>query len=215
MIDWLLQSYGDHPDLARGLPPPGLLSAAELARLDGQREFTDVFEFVHSRINAAAEASPDCRGMGTTLSLCLFSPRSTFLAHIGDSRIYRFREGRLRQLTHDHTRVGHLYRNRILTERQAREHPRRHVLLQALGASLPGIEPQAESVSTRPGDWFLLCSDGLIEGLWNRDIQDVLQEADADPSPGAVSAARDRLLTQSLHHGGRDNITLIVVRIAG
>ena len=110
--------------------------------------------------------------MGATLSLCWFTPGWMYFGHVGDSRIYHLpREGGLAQLTHDHTHVGWLRRQGEINEREARTHPRRNALQQALGAGNQFVEPQIGAVARQPGDRFLICSDGLVDGLWDRRIE--------------------------------------------
>ncbi|CAN5329110.1 hypothetical protein BH23VER1_BH23VER1_27780 [soil metagenome] len=164
----------------------------------------------HDAIAVEADAHPERRGMGATLSLCWFTPGRAWFAHVGDSRIYRIREGKLRQLTEDHTRVGQLLRAGLINERQARGHPRRHVLQQALGAGLATPEPQLGSIHYAPGDQFLLCSDGLTDGLWDKNIAQIF----ADTHPGRERDTRDLLLDRSLRASGMDNVSLIVVGAA-
>ena len=109
--------------------------------------------------------------MGATLSLCWFKPEWMYFAHIGDSRIYHLpRQGRLTQITHDHTHVGWLRRLGRLNEREARTHPRRNALAQSLGAGNQFVDPHIGAVSFGPGDRFLICSDGLVEGLWDLSL---------------------------------------------
>jgi len=171
---------------------------------------------VHLAINREASVVKKRSGMGATLSLCWFTPTRLWFAHIGDSRIYLFRNGEITMLTHDHTRVGHLMRTGILNERQAREHPRRHVLQQALGAGLDKIEPQFGSIGHMPGDWFLLCSDGLTDGLWDKNLAEVLSHAKKRMAAGEESTGEAcvTLLDRSLRASGKDNTSLIVVGLA-
>jgi protein phosphatase len=166
---------------------------------------------VHAAINGEAEREPARSGMGATLSLCWFTPGQLWFVHVGDSRIYRFRDGVLRQFSEDHSRVGHLFRRGLLNERQARSHPRRHVLQQALGAGIAKIEPQLGVAHLRPGDRFLICTDGLVDGLWNRGIAEALGAAGVGGE--ALGRACAGMLWESLEAGGRDNTTLVLVEI--
>ncbi|MCP5550764.1 MAG: serine/threonine-protein phosphatase [Akkermansiaceae bacterium] len=147
--------------------------------------------------------------MGTTLSLGWFTPGHLHFCHIGDSRIYYLpRGGELLQLTDDHSHVGWLRRAGRLNEREARTHPGRSSLQQALGAGNQVIEPQVGRVRLAPGDRFLFCSDGLIEGLWDFRLADMLArdpEAAMEPTLGA------ELVEMAVAASGRDNTTAIVV----
>jgi len=152
----------------------------------------------------------DCLGMGATLSLCWFTAEWLHFAHIGDSRIYYLERatGALRQISHDDTYVGWLRRNGKITEREARQHPRRTALQKALGADYQFVDPQVGSVYLQPGDIFLLCSDGLSEGLFESQIAaELLKPSATEP------AAAQRLVRASLECGGGDNITALVIEL--
>ena len=167
----------------------------------------ELFRAIHQELLQLGESYEECRGMGTTLSLCWFTPGWMYFGHIGDSRIYRLPPaGRLHQLTHDHGHVGWLRRNGKLTEREARSHPMRNALHQTLGAGHQFIEPQFGALPCGPGDRYLLCSDGLIEGLWDRQLEEMLGPADSTP-------AAPRLVQAALERAGRDNITALVVEV--
>ena len=103
------------------------------------------------------------------MSLCWFAPGRMYFGHIGDSRIYYLsrQSGAMLQLSNDDTYVGWLLRNGKISEREARSHPRRNLLQKALGGGNQFVSPQVGAVAYEPGDVFLLCSDGLIEGLPN------------------------------------------------
>jgi serine/threonine protein phosphatase PrpC len=175
--------------------------------------FTDVlqelFADIHEVMLRHGRSYEECAGMGATLSLCWFTPEWMYYGHIGDSRIYYLpREGGLNQLTHDHSHVGWLRRQGRINEREARSHPQRNALNQALGAGHQIIDPQVGAVGYQPGDRFLLCTDGLTDGLWDRAVQELIRE----PGPAAMAKApAHRLVEASLEASGRDNITAIVI----
>ena len=151
--------------------------------------------------------------MGATLSLCLFTPGQLFYAHIGDSRIYFLPgdETGIRQLTQDDTHVGWLFRQGQLNERQARNHPRRNLLQKALGAGHQFVDPQVGTVLYDPGDRFLLCTDGVVEGLFDEQLCALIR------TPSACEAASNpaaRLVIASVERSGRDNTTAVVVEVA-
>jgi protein phosphatase len=149
--------------------------------------------------------------MGATLSLGWFTPQWMYFAHLGDSRIYYLpREGKLTQVTHDHSHVGWLRRKGQLNEREARSHPRRNALNQALGAGHQFIEPHVGAVGHQPGDRFLICSDGLIEGLWDRQLEELLRLTAAERA-GRTPA--HLLVEESVKNSGRDNTTAVVIEI--
>jgi PPM family protein phosphatase len=194
--------------ITRLLPRSFRLSAAGIA--DG---FSDVllelFSAIHADLLTLGRSYAECAGMGATLSLCWFRPGWMYFGHVGDSRIYYLpRDGGLVQVTHDHSHVGWLRRKGELNEREARTHPRRNALQQALGAGSQFVEPHVGAVAHFPGDRFLICSDGLIEGLWDRRIEEIVRA----PAPDGMSAAKT-LVVESVQNSGRDNTTALIIEI--
>lgn len=171
----------------------------------------DSLEQLHTMLTALADASEAYRGMGSTLSLAWrTAPDRLWVAHVGDSRIYRWRDGLLEQLTQDHSHVGALVRAGRLTEDEARTHPKRSVLQQAMGAS-EAIDPQVFATDVRVGDRFLLCSDGVTDGLSDRDLKDLLQLETMGKAPFADFA--QLLVDEADRLSGRDNATALLARI--
>ncbi len=170
-----------------------------------------LFSAIHADMMSLGNSYAECRGMGTTLSLCWFQSDLLHFGHIGDSRIYHLPEkGPLIQITDDHTHVGWLRRKGDINERQARSHPRRNALNQALGAGHQFVEPHLGVLTCHPGDRFLICSDGLTEGLWDRQIEDILRLV---PPPGGGPSTAEQLVQEAVQTSGRDNATAIVVEI--
>lgn len=172
----------------------------------------ELFDQVHRALTYVGGSYEECAGMETTLSLCWFAPGWMFFGHIGDSRIYYLpaREGGLKQLSMDDTHVGWLYRNGQLTEREARTHPRRNLLQKALGGNNQFIDPQVGAVGCEPGDMFLLCTDGLVEGLYDHQILELLRPA---KRPKAGHNPAHQLVEESLARDGRDNTTALVIQL--
>lgn len=178
--------------------------------------FNDVLEelitAIHNDLLKLGYSYEECAGMGATLSLCWLRPDWMYFAHLGDSRIYYIpHDGPMVQVTHDHSHVGWLRRKGQLNEREARTHPRRNALQQALGAGHQFIDPHIGAVAHRPGDRFLVCSDGLTDGLWDRHLEEILRA----PTPAADQPSlAKRLVNESVNHSGRDNTTAVVIEIA-
>ncbi len=172
---------------------------------------TELFTKIHKDLLNLGRSYEECSGMGATLSLCWFTPEWMYFGHIGDCRIYYLpKEGGLTQLTHDHSHVGWLRRTGQINEREARNHPRRNALQQALGAGHQFVDPQVGSVGYRPGDRFLICSDGLIDGLWDKNFNEILRE----PTPAqSAQPPAEALVTASLLESGRDNVTAVVIEV--
>jgi protein phosphatase len=196
--------------VTRLLPRAFRLSAAGMA-IDFQDILTELFSAIHSDLLQLGNSYEECAGMGCTLSLCWITPQWVYFGHIGDSRIYYLpREGGMSQISHDHSYVGKLRRKGAINEREARTHPRRNALQQALGAGNQFIDPQVGAVGHRAADRFLICSDGLVDGLWDREIAETLQP------PGTVAdtfAVAPLLVDTAVQNSGRDNTTAIVVEL--
>lgn len=159
----------------------------------------------HEAILARAKENPSCAGMGTTLSMMWRGGHYMYIAHVGDSRIYRLRGGEMEQITQDHSLVEELVRARILTREEARRHPRRNIITRALGTQGDNA-PDLLAADRKPGDLWLLCTDGLTGMVSDEDIARTLKDAEN------LDAAADSLLAQALDAGGRDNVTLILWR---
>ncbi len=163
---------------------------------------------VHEHINAAAAAREECRGMAATLALAWFTPENLYLANAGDSRIYLSRHSQLTLLTRDHTSAFGQWQRGEISEIEFRNHPRRSALYEVVGGGHPGVCPYFAAIPYYPGDRFLICSDGLIDGLWERHIADALAKCPTNPLPTA-----EMLLTRSIDNCGIDDTTLIVVTV--
>jgi serine/threonine protein phosphatase PrpC len=166
---------------------------------------------IHNDLLKLGYSYEECAGMGATLSLGWFTPEWMYFAHIGDSRIYYLpAEGGITQLTHDHSHVGWLRRQGKINEREARTHPRRNALQQVLGAGHQFVDPHIGAVGYRPGDRFLFCSDGLIDGLWDHHLEELLRTPSAER---ASHPPAQRLVEEAIERSGRDNTTAVVVEI--
>ncbi|HNQ74553.1 MAG TPA: protein phosphatase 2C domain-containing protein [Verrucomicrobiota bacterium] len=172
----------------------------------------ELFSQVHRALAYLGGSYEECDGMETTLSLCWFTPGWMYFGHVGDSRIYYLaqRDQTIKQISQDDTYVGWLYRTGKLNEREARTHPRRNVLQKALGGSNQFIDPQLGAVGIEPGDRFLICSDGLTEGLYDHHILDLIRQN----SGRAESNPARELVLEAVRNDGRDNTTALVIEVA-
>lgn len=169
---------------------------------------TELIEQAHKGILNRARSQPKLKGMGTTIVLLAIAPEPTpmaYLAHVGDSRVYRFRSGSLTPLTRDHSLIEKYLERGILTPHTAKTHPERHVLTRALGIS-ESATPTIASFPIQENDMLLLCSDGLTKMLEDDDIQRILSTHDGDPT-----RLCHHLVNEALDRGGEDNITVVVV----
>lgn len=152
---------------------------------------------------------PELTGMGTTVDAILMVDSYAVIAHIGDSRIYLFRDDKLTQITTDHTFVQRLVDSGRITPEEARYHPRRSVLMRVLGDQDPNPEVDSFVMPTQPGDRWLLCSDGLSGVVDDVHMEKVLLQGNA---PGRTA---DVLLKQALDGGAPDNVTMVIVDVGG
>jgi PPM family protein phosphatase len=177
--------------------------------------FTDILAElvaeIHSDLLRLGSSYEECDGMGTTLSLGWLTPGWLYFAHVGDSRIYYLpRDGGMVQVTHDHTHAGWQRRTGRMNEREQRAHPSRHALHQVLGAGQNIVDPHIGAVGFEPGDRFVFCTDGLVDGLWDRRIQELVRS----PEPElAMHPIAQRLVQQAVAESGRDNTTALAVEI--
>lgn len=187
----VLQTYRTE----RSLPPPQRLARC-LAAAD-------------AAIWRRGTADPACAGMGTTCTILALEAGAAFLGHIGDSRAYRLRGGRLRQLSDDHSVVGELVRAGAVTPEEARRRPDRHLILRALGI-VSEIMPQVwpKGLAIRAGDVFILCSDGLSDMVEDAAIARLVRGR-------APEEACRALVEAALAAGGRDNVSVAIVAVGG
>jgi protein phosphatase len=146
------------------------------------------------------------RGMGTTFVGLLLLGRTAVVAHVGDSRAYRLRNGKLERLTRDHSLANHLVERGYLRPEDVATYPRRNVITRAIGTH-DAVEVDARIVDLRPGDTFLLCSDGLHGEVTDAEIADILQQ------PGLPTSVVGRLIDRAIEAGGNDNVTAVLVRV--
>jgi serine/threonine protein phosphatase PrpC len=172
----------------------------------GAEGIVELIEEANRRIWERSVKDPDTAGMGTTVTAALVDPEGgkVIIGHVGDSRAYLYRDTSLEQLTTDHSLVVELVESGILTPEEAERHPQRSAITRAVGTE-PAVEIDAFSVDAKPGDLYLVCSDGLTDMLTADEVEDVIARAEADPTKTAkalVAAANER--------GGEDNITVVL-----
>ncbi len=178
---------------------------------DPHKLLGDAVKSLHDYVTRVGNGSDELKGMGATVVCGLFYRTCVYFAHVGDSRFYRWRKGELKQLTFDHTFVGRDFLQGKISEREARSHPRRNVLHQAIGGGCQFLEPQVDSSSLDPGDWFLICSDGVVDGMWNKEIADCFQwGAEGDRNATEVG---ERILRKAIEESGSDDTTMFVVKV--
>ncbi len=147
-------------------------------------------------------------GMGTTLTAAVFRGVHVFIAHVGDSRAYVFRQGRLIQITDDHSLVAQAVREGILTPEQAARHPQRNIITRALGTR-EDVEVDEVVAQVEPGDIWLFSSDGLHGFVSDEELRDILSRAGGRDLDDVV----DDLVQSALEKGGPDNVTVVLVNV--
>jgi PPM family protein phosphatase len=160
----------------------------------------------NKQIHSLAQHDATRSGMGTTLTSALVDGDDVVIGHVGDSRAYRLRDGELSLLTADHSLVEELRRQGRLTDAQAKDHPQRSIITRALGPESE-VEVDTMTYSGRPGDTYLICSDGLTTMVKEDRIREILTEAQT------LDEATQRLVAEANEAGGRDNITVIAFRL--
>jgi len=177
------------------------LQESKGSRVSASEKLRCALEDANRAIYEAARQNPLYAGMGTTVVALLVEGERAALAHVGDSRAYRVRGGRIRQLTDDHSVVGELLRRHEITADDAREHPHRHMLTRALGVR-GHVQPDLAELTLVRGDRFVLCSDGLTNHLEDHEIAKLSSESDD------LEACCQALIELANRRGGEDNITV-------
>ena len=161
----------------------------------------------HQRIHEYAAQHPPLRGMGTTATAAVLVENQLYYAHIGDSRLYLVRGDAILRVTHDHSYVGRLFENGVISAEEAEAHPQRNILTAALGAGAEASPDTPEHpISLEPGDILVLCTDGLWGQLSDREVQEMVSE-------NTAAHACQLLIDLAKDRGGPDNITVIVLRV--
>lgn len=155
----------------------------------------------------AAQSQPQYAGMGTTLVAAVFHDDVVTVAHIGDSRMYRFRNGVLSQVTKDHSLLQEQIDSGMITQEQARHSQNRNLVTRALGVD-PSVETEIHDYAVEPGDIYLLCSDGLNDMVEDDEIGMTLEALGVNLKLCAM-----QLIQMANDNGGRDNVSVILVRI--
>lgn len=172
-----------------------------------QQVVIDAVARANASIMEAAMIEPQFAGMGTTLVVGLFYRDKTLFAHVGDSRAYRFRDGHLEQITRDHSLLQEQIDAGLITQEDALHSPNRNLITRAVGVD-PEIEIEIHEHATRPGDIYLLCSDGLSDMLSVGEMTTILGRQSAD-----LEAACVELISGANQHGGKDNISAILAKV--
>jgi serine/threonine protein phosphatase PrpC len=181
-------------DKARGYEENRLITSVKLANL---------------RIFEHAQRDPKLRGMGTTLVAILIVDDGVLVAHVGDSRAYRLRDGKLEQLTEDHSLLNDYIKMKKLTDEEIRNFPHKNVIVRALGMK-ESVKVDTILDPPKPGDLYVLCSDGLCGPVNDQEIREIAASHTTD-----LKAACGQLIDRANQNGGPDNITVVLARVVG
>jgi len=180
----------------------------DLPEAPPEQVLRETIESANRQIHELARTDPSRAGMGTTITAAIVNPESeeVCIGHVGDSRAYRLRGGKLERLTRDHSLVEEMRRKGQITDAQAEDHPQRSIITRALGPE-PEVEVDVRTVPSAPGDVFLLCSDGLTTMVDDARIRAVLAQS------ASIEEAVRALVDDANRAGGRDNITALGFRL--
>jgi len=180
------------------------------ADLNGRNAETLIAEYA-ARANAAiyqaSQTQPQYSGMGTTLVVALWHDNHVSVGHVGDSRLYRLRGGKLEQITRDHSLLQEQIDSGMITKEQARHSQNKNLVTRAVGID-PEVETEVHTYPVQAGDIYLLCSDGLNDMVTDEDIELTLSSLQAN-----LPLAAQQLVQLANDNGGRDNVSVILVRV--
>jgi serine/threonine protein phosphatase PrpC len=181
-------------DKARGYEENRLITSVKLANL---------------RIFETAQRDPKLRGMGTTLVTILIVDDGVLVAHVGDSRVYRLRDGQLAQLTEDHSLLNDYIKMKKLTEEEIKNFPHKNVIVRALGMK-ESVKVDTMLDAPKPGDVYVLCSDGLCGPISDEEIRELTSAHQTD-----LKKACSAMIDRANQNGGPDNITVVCAKVVG
>src|SRR5947209_17923831 len=171
-----------------------------------EEQLAAVARTANDEIYRLAQEDSSRTGMGTTLTAAVVRDGEISIGHVGDSRLYRFRDGELERLTEDHSLVEELVKRGQLTPEDAEVHPQRSIITRALGPE-PEVQVDTHTHTGRDGDIYLICSDGLTGMVSEEEIQEILTARES------LAGAADRLIQAANAAGGKDNITVVLFRL--
>ena len=173
----------------------------------------ELYDRIHREMVYMGQVYEECKGMGATLTMAWVSPGRISYAHIGDSRLYYLPHANpMRQATRDHSYVGALERMGKISAAQAKYHPKRHVINQAIGGNFHEAVPEFGVIEYEPGDRLLLCTDGVLQGCGPAMLEDKIRKTTApDSHPSSSSSIAENIVKEARLNSGKDNATALVV----
>ena len=163
----------------------------------------NAMEYANSQVHKKAQEKPELEQMGTTLEICLIYKEKMFIGHVGDSSVYRLRQGIIRKLTKDDSYVQKLVEDGTITKEEAKNHPKKNMLVKALGCETD-LEVNVFYKKFLPDDVILICSDGLTNMVSEEQIYNIINND--------INQAAENLVSEANVNGGLDNITIIIIK---
>jgi len=185
----------------------GAVREDEAAAGSGERRVAELIQEANRRVYERSSQDAAASGMGTTMTVAFVGDANVAFGHVGDSRAYLIRDGKLEQLTEDHSLVAELVRSGKLSPEEAETHPQRSVITRALGTD-PDVDVDTFSIETAPGDLFMLCSDGLTSMVEDDIILQTIEK-----NRDNLQTAAKALIRAANKGGGEDNITVVFFEI--
>lgn len=173
---------------------------------DAKQLIREIIQEVNATIYYMGRENPNLRGMGTTLCCLFFHPEGMIYAHVGDSRIYRYRNSKLEQLTQDHSLLRELIELGQLSEQQAEDFLYKNIITKAIGTEL-NVDPTIADTAVEPGDIFMMCTDGLSDLVSLKEMQEIMSQRANEEEITKL------LVTRAKQKGGFDNITVVLVKV--
>jgi serine/threonine protein phosphatase PrpC len=184
------------------------LEDTDTGKIRGEQRIASLIQEANRRVYERSNADPATSGMGTTMTVALIEGGIVAIGHVGDSRAYLVRDGRIEQLTDDHSLVNELLKSGRLSPEEAEVHPQRSVITRAVGTD-PDVDVDTFSLEAKDGDVFLLCSDGLTDMVSDAGILEVIQRHRDD-----LAQVTNALVREANRGGGEDNITVVAFEVA-
>ncbi|MDY0396327.1 Stp1/IreP family PP2C-type Ser/Thr phosphatase [Virgibacillus halophilus] len=171
---------------------------------ESEKWLGSVLKEINQDVFAYSLENEECRGMGTTIVTAVCSEEFITIGHVGDSRCYLYADGKLNQITEDHSLVNELVRSGEISKEDAKYHPRKNVVLKALGTEKL-VKPDIQSIYWKKGDKLLLCSDGLTDKIDDDEMETYFMEFES------IDALGKKLIDTANDRGGEDNISLVIM----
>ena len=183
------------------------LEDTDPGRLTGPERVASLIQEANRRVHERSSSDPSTSGMGTTMTVALVEDEGVVIGHVGDSRAYLVRDGRIEQITEDHSLVNELLKSGRLSAHEAETHPQRSVITRAVGTD-PDVDVDSFTIDARDGDVFLICSDGLTDMVDDERILETVERYGDD-----LDRMTKQLVSAANRGGGEDNITVVAFTI--